>query len=410
MSIVIYTVPLFALLILIELGVDRYKGTHYYRLNDAFGSLALGIMSRTTRLVTFSLGAFVFDYILPEKRLFEWDSSSVWTWVFTFVAYDFCYYWYHRMSHTLNMFWAGHLIHHSSEEYNLTTALRQTSTGIWSWIFYIPLLMTGVPMEVFLICGGLNLIYQFWVHTRHIKRMPDWFEATLVTPSNHRVHHAQNATYIDKNHGGVFILWDRLFGSFQDELEEEDVIFGVRRPLHSFNPITANFQFWRSLIADAWRTESWWDKCRIWFMPTGWRPSDVEAKYPIQKSDLSKFKKYDPETDSKTQLYGLAQIVLNVVLTMYFLFHFAGLNFTLIVLGFVMITLPLLTTSLMLDGGNARWELYRIILSWIGFAFAWPIMAQSSVVIFGGYLAVSSVLYTYLWWVKSGETDLAATE
>ncbi len=166
------------------------------------------------------------------------------------------------MGHERNILWAAHSVHHQSEDYNLSTALRQTSTGfLLSWIFYLPMAVVGVPLLVFVSVAALNLLYQFWVHTRHIPKL-GWFEWFFVTPSNHRAHHAQNALYMDRNYGGVFIIWDRLFGSFQEEDDNEPVIFGVTTPLASWNPIWANVQFYAQLWADARRAESTWDKLR----------------------------------------------------------------------------------------------------------------------------------------------------
>ncbi len=388
--IILAAIPLFLGLIALEWWVDRRRGSGYFRFNDAFGSLTLGIVSRSSSLLVLSLGAIFIDRVLPEARWFQWSASSVWTWIAIFVLYDFCYYWAHRMGHTLNVFWAGHAIHHQSEDYNLTTALRQTSSSIWTWIFSAPLLMLGAPIEVFVTCGALNLIYQFWVHTQHIDKL-GWMESVMVTPSNHRVHHGQNPEYIDKNHGGVFILWDRMFGTFQPELEHVDIIYGARIPLQSLNPLRANLQVWSGLIRDAWHARSWWDKLRIWFMPTGWRPADVEQRLPVQKSDLSNFEKYDPKVSAHVQRYGMFQLAAAVPLLVYFMLHFPGLGYSLLALGFLMITLPLITTAWMLEGRGQRWEVIRLVISWIGFVASWSIMASSSVWIFGVYLIANSI-------------------
>ena len=396
--IIMAAIPCFLGLIALEYWADRKSGNGHYRLNDAFGSLSLGVMSRTSSLMILSLGALFIDQVLPEARWFEWSSSNPITWIATFVLYDFCYYWTHRMGHTLNVFWAGHSVHHQSEDYNLSTALRQTSSSIWTWIFGAPLLMLGAPVEVFLICGALNLLYQFWVHTQYIDKL-GWMEYVMVTPSNHRVHHGQNPEYIDKNHGGVFILWDRIFGTFQPELEDVEIIYGVRSPLQSFNPIRANLQVWSGLIHDAWHANSWWDKCRIWFMPTGWRPKDVEIQYPVEKSDLEAFEKFDPKVSFEIHRYALFQLAAAVPLLVYFVWHFTGLSYLLVSLGFLMISLPLVTTGWMLEGRGERWEKIRLGCSWIGFAASWGLMAPSSVAVFGGYLALNSAVL--LWLIKS---------
>jgi len=286
MDLILYAVPFFFLLIALELLADRWRGRRSYSLADAINSLSTGVLSTTTGLVTKGLGLLTCAFAWQHLALLALPGERAWVWLLAFVGYDFCYYWLHRLGHERNVLWAAHSVHHQSEEYNLSTALRQTSTGfIFAWLFYLPLALLGVPPLVFATVAALNLLYQFWVHTRHVPKL-GWLEWVLVTPSNHRVHHAQNPLYMDRNYGGVFIVWDRLFGSFQEEDEREPVIFGVTTPLRSWNPVWANLQFYAQLWADARRTRRWRDKLRLWFMPTGWRPADVAARYPMGKPDL----------------------------------------------------------------------------------------------------------------------------
>ena len=213
----------------------------------------------------------------------QWSMDSAWQWVAAFVAYDFCYYWKHRYGHEWRIMWASHIAHHQSEEFNLSTALRQTGTDYIGFVFYIPLYLAGVPAAAVITVGSLNLIYQFWVHTEHIRRLGP-LEWIFVTPSNHRVHHARNPEYIDKNYGGVFILWDRLFGTFKDERADMPCVYGITTGLKSWNPLWANLHFWSDTAKLAWRTRSWGDKLRIWFKPPGWIPADLDPH-----------KKVDPE-------------------------------------------------------------------------------------------------------------------
>ncbi|WP_330114650.1 sterol desaturase family protein [Pseudomonas sp. JS3066] len=313
MNYVLYAVPFFFLLIGIELMVDRWRGMRTYRTADALNSLSAGVLSTTSGLLTKVVGLLTYTFAWQHMALFELSASSLWVWLLAFVFYDFCYYWNHRLGHERNVLWAAHSVHHQSEEYNLSTALRQTSTGfLFGWIFYLPMAAAGVPPLVFLSVGALNLLYQFWVHTRHVPKL-GWFEWFFITPSNHRVHHAQNPVYMDRNYGGVFILWDRLFGTFQEELEEEPVIFGVTTPLASWNPLWANLQFYVQLWRDAARAESRWDKLRIWFMRTGWRPADVAARYPQAKPDLSLFVKFEVPLGLPQKWYAGLQFALYVV-------------------------------------------------------------------------------------------------
>ncbi|MCV6623105.1 MAG: sterol desaturase family protein, partial [Cellvibrionaceae bacterium] len=358
-----YTTPAFIILMLLEITYDWRKGTGYYRLNDTVGSLATGVLSQTSRLIVFSLGLWAMSGL--NGVLFPlWPEESIWTWIIAFIIYDCSYYWKHRFSHEINFLWAGHVVHHQSEEYNLSTALRQPSTHIMTWLFSIPLLLIGIPWQVVLACGAWNLVYQFWVHTRHIKRLPGWVEAIMVTPAHHRVHHAQNPEYIDKNHGGVFIVWDKIFGTFQEELDTVPAIFGVRRPLLSFNPFFANFQQWWQMLQDAIYTQSWKDKLRIWFMSTGWRPLDVEQSRPIKKYPLENFQKYNPDTPLWMKCYAGIHISLAALSTLYLAMEAANFSLLQLYLLWVLMSAPLLTVGSMLDNQDMRWETLRLILSW----------------------------------------------
>lgn len=319
MTVILFAIPLFFLLIGVELFVDYTRQTGHYRTNDAITSLSAGVLSRVVaighQLIPFTVYVLVYDavslFTLPDA----W-----WVWLVAFVAYDFFYYWNHRMGHEMSLLWAAHVVHHSSEDYNLTTALRQTSGALFSWIFYLPLALLGFEPEMIITVGALNLVYQFWVHTQHIKTL-GWMENIFVTPSNHRVHHAQNRVYIDKNYGGVFILWDRLFGTFIPELKEEPPVYGIRGALKSFNPLWANLQIYSQLARDSYHTRSWKDKFRVWFGRTGWRPDDVTARFPQEKKPLSEFKKYHPKIHKAVTRYSLLQHIIMLGVTLYLLLN-----------------------------------------------------------------------------------------
>jgi hypothetical protein len=208
----------------------------------------------------------------------------------------------------VNLFWAAHVVHHQSEDYNLGTALRQSGSGLFDFVFYLPWLYVGIPPEILFTSGAINLVYQFWVHTEHVPKL-GWLEYVFVTASNHRVHHAQNDIYIDRNYGGIFIFWDRLFGSFQEELAEQPCVYGIRKPLHSYNPFWANVHVYWSVLQDAWRAPLWRDKLRIWFKRPGWRPAGIPATHPAQRASLEHFRKYDPPVDHPTVLYAFFQFV-----------------------------------------------------------------------------------------------------
>ncbi|MBV6751275.1 sterol desaturase family protein [Pseudomonas chlororaphis] len=379
MDFVPYAVPFFIALIVIELLADRWRGVSNYRMADAINSMSTGVLSTTTGLLTKGVGIFAYAFALEHLALFELSAQKPWVWVFAFVAYDFCYYWLHRMGHERNILWAAHSVHHQSEDYNLSTALRQTSTGfLLSWIFYLPLAVLGVPLVVFISVASLNLLYQFWVHTRHVPKL-GWYEWFFVTPSNHRAHHAQNALYMDRNYGGVFILWDRLFGTFQEEDEREPVIFGVTTPLASWNPLWANLQFYAQLWADARRTENYWDKLRIWFMRTGWRPADVAAKYPLNKPDLSQFRKFEVPLEVRQQIYLALQFAVYVGLGSYLMNFGEHLPLAALLLGAGTLALGLFVLGAALE--NRPWalrlELVRLLFNlplvwWAPLVGLWP--------------------------------------
>ena len=408
-DILFWSVPVFLLLIIVELVTDRLRGTGYYRLNDAFGSLTLGIVSRTSQLFLFTGGLTVSSNLLGDNTLFAFDTGNPWHWIITFVGYDLMYYWYHRFSHEINFMWASHVIHHQSEEYNLTTALRQTSTGFLGWLFALPLLLLGAPVDMLATCMALNLLYQFWVHTRHIDTL-GLLEELMVTPSNHRVHHGQNRHCIDKNHGGVFIIWDRLFGTFQRELEQEPVIFGVRMANTTFDPVKANFQIWWALLKDAYHAQNWKDKITIWFKPTGWRPTDVRERFPQVKGDLSQFRKFNPETEPRDRFYAFFQLLAAIGLMVYLVLHFTGLSLALVFIGFIVTTLPMITTAHILDGKGVKAELFRLCLMWPLMVLCWDLMSQTSVCVFGSYLIINTLVYALLYRRKDISAETAASQ
>lgn len=369
MKLILYAVPFFFVLIAVELLADRWRGMRTYRLADTVSSLSAGVLSTTTGLLTKGVGLVTYALALNYLALLQLPADSLWVWLFAFVFYDFCYYWHHRLGHERNVLWAAHSVHHQSEDYNLSTALRQTSTGfVFGWVFYLPMAVLGVPLSVFVTVATVNLLYQFWVHTRHVPKL-GWFERFFVTPSNHRAHHAQNALYMDRNYGGVFIVWDRLFGTFQEEDDAEPVVFGVTTPLQSWNPLWANWQFYGQLLADARRTTRWQDKLRIWFMPTGWRPADVAAKYPMSKPDLSRFEKFEVPLPFRQQVYIASQFAVYVALGSYLLNLGETLSPQALMLGWGYMALGLFVLGAGLE--NRPWALK---LEWLRLALNVPLV------------------------------------
>ena len=372
MDLIALAVPFFLLALLVELATDRVRGTGYYRANDAINSLSAGTLSTTLGYFTRLLPAVIWGYVLQNLALvdvdpawFDFSPRGIALWALALLGFDFCYYWAHRMGHEISILWAAHAVHHQSEDYNLSTALRQTSTGfIFSWIFYLPLFLLGMPFEVFVTVNALDLIYQFWVHTQVIGKM-GWMDRVFVTPSNHRVHHAQNEIYIDRNYGGILIIWDRLFGTFQEELDEEPVVFGVRKPLANWNPFWANVQVYDYLWFDAVRTKRWRDKIGVWFRRTGWRPADVAAEYPKQNTDLTRFQKFDPPQSAGLRRYLIAQFVASAFAVLWIGNLFAENGAMFVLLPCLLLWLTLYSVGLINEGRPhaARVEYLRLFIA-----------------------------------------------
>src|SRR6185436_14867293 len=255
-------------------------------------------------------------------------SSSFLTYFIAFISLDFAGYCVHRISHQYNFFWTNHIIHHSSEEFNLACALRQSISSIIKIFafFLLPAALLGVPAEVIAIVAPLHLFAQFWYHTQHIKKM-GFLEKIIVTPSHHRVHHAVNPEYMDKNLSQIFIVWDKLFGTFVEEKKDIPPVYGITRPARTWNPIKINFQHIWLLIKDAWRTNSWKDKFTLWFKPTGYRPADVAEKYPVHKiEDVYHFEKYDTRTSPLFNAWTWVQLLFTLVIIAYLFGQIAYIN------------------------------------------------------------------------------------
>jgi sterol desaturase/sphingolipid hydroxylase (fatty acid hydroxylase superfamily) len=292
-QIIVIATPIFLLLIGIEWAIGLVRGRNTYRLNDALSSIGLGVLSQIVGVFTaaLTLGIYIFAY--THFSVWKLPVDSPWVWAAALVLYDFLYYWYHRAGHRVALYWAAHVVHHQSEDYNLSTALRQPSTSwIANWVFHLPMALLGFPPLVFGAVALIDLLYQFWVHTEQVGRL-GWFDRWFCAPSNHRVHHAVNDAYLDKNYGGILIVWDRLFGTYAEEDPAEPCVYGTRAPLRSWNPIRANLQVYAELARSSWRTGRWRDKVRVWLEPPGWRPADLTAKWPKEPFDLAVVERFD---------------------------------------------------------------------------------------------------------------------
>jgi len=362
MDYVPYAVPFFLLAILVELAYGVIKKRNTYRLNDTISSLFMGSLRSANKLIIIGFGGYVFYAIETQYALWRMDASSPIVWAFAFVFYDFCYYWFHRISHERQIFWASHVAHHQSEDYNLSTALRQTGTGAFvSWVFYIPVFLLGVPSYVFVSVASINLIYQFWVHSEHIPKL-GWYEKFFVTPSNHRVHHAQNDSYIDKNYGGVFIIWDRMFGTFKDEDDNEAPIYGIRSTLDTFNPIWANLHIYTGMVKDIWHAQSWKEKILVLFARTGWKPKSLPYQPAIDEFNAQTFQKYNPEVPRKIKAYSFFQFIALAYVGLVLL-ESGELDYQQLWVTISMMAFTMYCTSLWLDGKQGfTMEIARLAL------------------------------------------------
>ena len=303
--------PLFYLAVYLDYAYGRAQGRTDYEAKDTVGSLGVSIMmsalGTTTILVRLAIYTIAYDYL----SLLQWSPASPWTWVIGLLVYDFTYYWQHRMGHEWNLLWASHGVHHSSDRFNLATALRVPSATmhLWTWLFALPLAILGFPPAVYAVAALLNLLYQFWIHTERIGSLGR-FDRWFGSPSNHRVHHGVNERYLDKNYGGILMCWDHWFGTFEDERADDPVRYGTRAPVRSWNPLWINLDSFWALCRDAWRADRWSERLSIWWRRPGWRPQRAQRLDPKPAFDLSAHAHFDTPTAPGLVRYALAQMAL----------------------------------------------------------------------------------------------------
>ncbi|HET6829388.1 MAG TPA: lysoplasmalogenase family protein [Ramlibacter sp.] len=324
-QVIVLATPVFFLLIGLEYAWGLARGRNTYRLNDAINSISLGMLSQLSAVVMPLLRIGIYTAVFSHVAL--WRNDAFWTswygWVIALLFYDLCYYWLHRAGHEVAIFWAAHVVHHQSQDYNLSTALRQTSTGpLLGWIFYLPMALAGVPPLVFGVVALIDLLYQFWVHTEHVPKL-GWFDRWFCSPSNHRVHHAVNDRYLDRNYGGILVVWDRLFGSFKEE--DEPCVYGTRAPLESWDPLWSNVEVYWALARDSWHARSWADKLRVWIKPPGWRPAEVAARFPKPPFDIAKVRRYHPPMTATLAWFAGLQFAALLAGVALFLWHADGM-------------------------------------------------------------------------------------
>ena len=325
---IILSIPIFFGLMSIELVYETITKKRTYRLNDAITNINLGALNQIsgifTKVISIGIYTVVFEFFAITLLPVDWI-----TFVVLFVLYDLCFYWSHRMAHTVSLFWGGHVVHHQSEDFNLTVALRQSSTAfIWSFPFYLPLAVLGFDPIQFLTVGAFNLLYQFWIHTEHIGKI-GWLEYIINTPSHHRVHHGRDPKYIDKNYAGVFIVWDRMFGTFKEE--EGRPTYGITKSLNSWNPLYANFAHYIDLYNYVKQSKSWSDTKNMLFKQPGWLPNYLGGVQTPSIPTLD-FHKYNADVSFLwAKLYIFVQFIGLMVVTALFLFTYKDYSYSIII-------------------------------------------------------------------------------
>lgn len=326
-KILLIAMPAFLALVLFEKWYGYTKGFDTVRQLDMISSLSSGITNVTKSVLELTIAIGIYPFMLDHFALTHIEQSWL-VIIITFIILDFNGYWIHRWSHRINLFWNLHVIHHSSEEFNLACALRQSISAFFNLfsVLLLPAALLGIPQGVIATVAPLHLFAQFWYHTRHIDKM-GWLEHILVTPSHHRVHHAINPEYVDKNLSQIFIVWDKLFGTFVEEKKEIPPVYGITRPARTWNPVRINFQHLWLLMKDAWRTRHWREKFTLWFKPTGYRPADVAERYPVYEiEDVNSFEKYDRPASTLFLGWAWAQLLVLLLLISYLFANIAYIN------------------------------------------------------------------------------------
>ena len=316
-------IPVFFLLIGVELLIAKMKKTKLYRFNDAVTNISCGIGQQIVGVFLKTVLIVGYVYLYENHRLIsDISATSPITWILLFIGVDFFYYWFHRLAHEISFLWGSHVVHHQSEEYNLSVALRQSWVqSIFSSVFYLPLAIIGFNPIMFIVINQFQTLYQFWIHTRTIGKLPKPIELVFNTPSHHRVHHGINPKYIDKNHGGTLIIFDRMFGTFQNE--EEEVVYGVTQQPDSWNPLWLNFEYWAWMMREFFKADNWRDKLGILIKEPGWTPNHTRDAKPVTPQT---FHKYDTDIPQGLNYYVLFHYVVILLGTTGFLFLGDGLD------------------------------------------------------------------------------------
>jgi alkylglycerol monooxygenase len=364
---ILLAIPFFFLLMGIEALYSWVKKKDYYRLNDSVTNLVIGIGNQAFNLLFKGMIFAVMVWIQQHYGFFK-IPNTWWSFVICLVLFDFLFYWAHRWGHEVNFLWGAHSVHHQSEEYNLSVALRQSwFHNLLAFFIFIPIPLLGFDVLTFGAAAGVHTLYQFWIHTKAIKKMPRWFEYLFNTPSHHRVHHAIDPAYIDKNHGGLLIIFDRMFGTFAEEVEGKEIHYGITTQLKSWNPAWANIHYYVEMFQKATQMKTWKDKFKIIFAKPGWLPDYMGGHQHVQEVDTEKYSKYDTQTNWMFKVYAILQFIGLLWGTIAYMNNYSDLTVFYKVLFFSLIILTMLITGAIFE--NKKWimvaEYARLVLAMI---------------------------------------------
>ncbi len=394
---IVLSIPIFFILIGIELLIQRFSHKKLYRLQDALTNISCGITQQLSGLFFRILAIGVYQVVFHYFALFTLERNWLY-WIALFLLVDLAYYWAHRMSHEVNLFWGGHVVHHQSEDYNLSVALRQSSFQVvWTFAFNLPIALLGFNTIDFAIMSAFNTLYQFWIHTETIDRM-GWFEKIFNTPSHHRVHHGRDPKYIDKNHAGTLIIWDKIFGTFQ--VEEERPTYGITKPINSWNPVWANFSHYAIMAKEFKQIPIWSDRIKYLFSKPGWLPDYMGGYRAAPEVDKSQYKKFDTPSHYVLNFYVLFQYAMALIATSFFLFNQDSFNWTEKAIITSLIIILIMNCGALFENRQWVWrmELFRILVYSVGWVIV-TYLNQLSVYHFVGagvYGLISLVWFIYL--------------
>lgn len=388
---IVLSIPIFFILIGIELLVTRLTHRDLYRLPDAIANMSCGITSQLSGLFLKIFAIGIYQLCFENFAFFTLERNWLY-WLILFLLVDLAYYWGHRMSHEINLFWGGHVVHHQSEEYNLSVALRQSSLQVvWTFAFNLPIAFIGFKTFDFALVAALNTLYQFWIHTETIGKM-GWFEYVFNTPSHHRVHHGRNPKYIDKNHAGSLIIWDKMFGTFQPE--EEKPTYGITKPLQSWNAAYANVSHYVEMTKDLKQIRSWRDRMKYLFKKPGWLPDYLGGYRPAPEVDRASYKKYETPAPVLLNGYVLFQYTLCLIGTALFLFNANAFTLSEKLLIALLISVVVVNSGVLFEqrpwAKYAEWiriAFYPALLCLSTFQHGWPAWLYPMAI---AYLAISA--------------------